>query len=115
MGEEDPELVAHEALADVVVAVAVRAERFLRVVDVQGLEAVEADLVVHVFYDAVQLPSVSYVVAGRVEMARVEADAEVRVTVEPVDDGRELVDGASDRTARSGGVLEQQPRLVRGV
>jgi hypothetical protein len=35
MGEEGAEAFAHQPVADVVVAVAVRAERCLRVVDVQ--------------------------------------------------------------------------------
>ena len=54
MRQEHAELVAHQPFADVVVAVAVRPEWLLRVVDVQGLDPVEPDLRVHFFYDAVQ-------------------------------------------------------------
>src|SRR5205085_2526569 len=46
MREEDAELAAEHALADVRVAVAVRAERIARVVDVQRTQAVEADPIV---------------------------------------------------------------------
>jgi hypothetical protein len=43
MREKDAELLAHQAVADVVVPVAVRAQGRLRVVDVQAAEPVEAD------------------------------------------------------------------------
>ena len=113
--EEDAELVAHQALADVVVTVAVRAQGRLRVVHVQCLEAVEPDLFVHFLYDAVQLVSVGDVVARGVQVARVEADADARVAVEAVDERGELVDRAADRVARAGRVLDQQPGVVRAA
>jgi len=50
MGEKDAELLSEKAVADVVVAVAVRAERRLRVVDVQRPQPVEPDLPVDVVY-----------------------------------------------------------------
>ena len=46
VAEEDAELLADQAVADVLVPVAVRAERRLRVVHVQAAQAVEADLAV---------------------------------------------------------------------
>jgi hypothetical protein len=46
MSEEDAELLAHQPVADVVVPVAVRPERRLRVVHVQAAQAVEPDALV---------------------------------------------------------------------
>ena len=82
VGEEDAELLAEQAVADVFVPVEVRAERRLRVVHMQAAEPVEADQPVDFFDDAVELGGVCDVVARDVEVARVEADAEPRVPVE---------------------------------
>src|SRR2546430_11584154 len=82
MAEEDTQLLAEEALADVVVPVTVRAERRLRVVHVQGAEAVEADLPVELPEHCVERGAVGDVVARHIEVARVEADAEVWMAVE---------------------------------
>ena len=109
VGEEDAEAVADQPLADVRVPVAVRAERGGRVVHVQDAEPVEADAAVHLRYDLVEPGRVGHVVARDPQVARVEADAEPRVPVEPVDEDRELVEGAPDRAARAGGVLEAEP------
>ena len=58
--------------------------------------------------------AVADVDAGDVEMAGVETDPEPRMPAERVDEQRELVDGAADRAARAGRVLEQEPgRLAR--
>ena len=51
--------------------------------------------------------------AGDVEVARVEADAEPRVPVEPLVERRELLDRAADRAAGAGRVLHQEPRRRR--
>jgi hypothetical protein len=53
--EEDPELLAHQPVADVVVAVAVRAERRLRVVHVEAAQAVEADRAVESGHHPIEL------------------------------------------------------------
>ena len=53
--------------------------------------------------------------ARDVEVAGVEADAEPRMRVERVDDRRQLVDRATDRAARAGRVLEQEPRRLRAA
>ena len=45
-------------------------------------------------------------------MARVEADAQPRVAVEPLDKRHELVDRAPDRGAGAGRVLDQQPGVA---
>src|SRR5215212_11606737 len=86
VSQEDAELLAEQTLADVRVPVAVRAERRLGVVDVQRTQPVEADPLVELVEDAIQLVRLGYVVAGHEQVARVEADAEERVAAEPVDE-----------------------------
>ena len=90
--------------------VAIRPERRLRVVDVQRAQAVEADLLVDLVEQAVERRGIGDVVARRVQVARVEAEAEPGVPPEPVDDHRQLVDRAADRSAGARGVLDQEPR-----
>ena len=92
MGEEDPEFVAEQAFADVVVAVAVGPERGLRIVHVQRSQLVEADLLVDLGEHPVELFALRDVVTGRVEMARVEADPEPLVGVQGVVEGCEFFD-----------------------
>src|SRR6059036_3136657 len=77
--DEDAELLAHQTVEEVRVAVAVRAERRRRVVDVQRAKPLEPDQLVHPFEHPVELPAVGDVVARRVEMARIEADPQVRM------------------------------------
>jgi len=79
--EEDRQLVADQAVADVVVPVAVRAERRLRVVHVQATQTVEPDLAVELLDHGVQLGRLRHVVAGGEQVARVEADAQPLVVV----------------------------------
>src|SRR6266540_2626303 len=73
MAHEDAELLAHQAVPDVVVAVAVRAERRLGVVDVQRAEPLESDRPVHVREWPVESLRVGDVVPRGVQMAGVEA------------------------------------------
>src|SRR5664280_1183850 len=115
MGEKDAELLAHHALADVFVPVAIGAERRLRVVDVQGAQAVEADQALELINERVELGSLGHVPARDVEMARVEADAEPLVAVEAFAQSRQLLERAPHRTAAAGGVLHQEPRRVARV
>ena len=112
VGEEHAELLAELALEDVRVPVAVRAERGGGVVDVQRAQPVEADRGVDLVEAGVERGRVGHVDARHPEVARVEADAEPRMPVEPLPERRELVDRASDRAAGAGRVLHQQPRLV---
>ena len=112
MREERVQPLAHQPGADRVVAVAVRAERLLRVVDVQAAQPVEADLAVEVGDGGVEHGLVGDVDARRVPVAGVEADAEPRMVVERGMDRGELVGRASDRAARAGRVLHQQPQVV---
>jgi len=74
MGEEDAELLAQQAVADVLVSVAVRAEWRLRVVHVQAAQPVEPNQPVDVLHDAVELGGVGDVITRDVEVAGVEAD-----------------------------------------
>jgi hypothetical protein len=107
MCQEDAEILAEQAFADVVVAVAVRAERRLRVVRVQRAQSVESDQLVELSEDAIELLAVGHVVAGGVEMARIEADPEPLVPVERRIERRELFHRAADRVSGAGRVLDQ--------
>src|SRR5215831_2894754 len=113
--EEHPQAVAHQPVADVVVAVAVRPEWRLRVVRVQRAQPVEPDALVNLLEAGVPRLWIGHVDTGDVEVTRVEADAEPLVPVERVEQDRELVDRAADRAARAGGVLHQQPGAVVAV
>src|SRR5689334_2453398 len=99
MSEEDAELLADHALADVVVPVAVGAERRLRVVHVQRAQPVEPDLAIQIAEQGVQRLAVGDVVARHPQVARVEADAESWMAVEAVEQRRQLLERASDRAA----------------
>ncbi len=62
--------------------------------------------------ELVDLRADPHVVARGVQVARVEADPEPRVSVEPVDQRRQLLERAADRAAGAGRVLDQQPRIA---
>jgi hypothetical protein len=89
--EEDAELLAHQAVADVLVAVAVRAERRLRVVHVQAAQALDADVPAELPEQVVERGRLGDVVAGREQVARIEADAEPLVAVDRLVDRRKLL------------------------
>jgi hypothetical protein len=112
VSEKHAELLAHQALGDAVVAIAIRAEGCLRVVDMEAADSVEADPFVDLVEEPIELIVIGDVVAGCVEVAGIEAEAEAWMSPEPVDDRRELVDGASDRSARAGRVLDEKVRLA---
>ena len=107
MREEDSEPFPDQPVADVVVPVAVRAQRRLGIVGMQRAQAVEADPVVEVGEQCVKTTVVGDVDAGHEEVARVEADAEPFVAPERVEDERELVERAADRSAGAGRVLHR--------
>jgi hypothetical protein len=102
MREKDTELVAEETLADVRMAVAVRAEGRGRVVDVQRPQAIEADPRIDVLQKGVESSPVGHVDARDPEVARVEAEAEPRVASETLHEDGELVHGTSHRPAGAG-------------
>ncbi len=89
-------------------AVAVRAERRLRVVYVQAAQPVEADDRVEVVDDRGEPLGVAHVVTAREQVAAVEADPEpvMRLVAYAPDQLRELLEGAPDGLTRAGGVLE---------
>ena len=74
--------------------------------------AIEADALVDLVEQPVELCAVGDVVAGGEQVARVEADAQARMPVERVVQRRQLVQRASDRVAGAGGVLHAEPRGV---
>ena len=101
------------ALARHGVAVAVRAERCLRVVHVQAAQAADADGLLEVLDHLADLLRRRDVEAGREHVARVEAHAEALVAAGQVDQLAQLLEGAADRVAGAGGVLEQQAAPLR--
>jgi hypothetical protein len=110
--EERRHALPDRALPERRVAVAVRAEADLGVVDVQAAEPVEPDPLVEIVDSRVEGGAVGHVDARHPPVARIEADAEAGVCVEPVDDRRELVHRAADRASGAGGVLQHQPEAV---
>jgi hypothetical protein len=105
--EEGAEPFAHQALEDVGVPVAVRAELGSRVVEVEAAQTVEADALVDLVEGRGEDRRVGDVDSRHPQVAGVQAEAEARVAVEAVDEDGELVHGAADRPAGSGRVLEQ--------
>jgi glutamyl/glutaminyl-tRNA synthetase len=111
--EERAQAFSHEPFADVRVAVAVRPERRLRIVDMDSAQAVQADAVVDLRQRLVDSGRVGHVDTRDPEVAGIETDAEVRVPSEPIDEDGQLVDRPADRAAGAGRVLEQEPGRVR--
>ena len=85
VAEKDRELVADQTVTDVVVPVAVRPERRLRVVHVQAAEPVEADRIVELAEHAVELGALRDVVPRGEEVAGVETDPEARMPIQRVE------------------------------
>ena len=75
----------------------------------QAPEAVEADSPVEVAQRLVERDGVDDVDTRRVPVARIDAHAERRVTVQRFEERFELGGRAAHGPARTGGVLEQQP------
>ena len=86
----------------------------------RSAQAVEADLLVDLLQQPVELLAVGDVVARRVEVARVEAEAEPRVPAQPIDD-RRRARRPSDRSCRRrrrcsrSGATSVRARLERGL
>ena len=113
VAEENAHACGDLALAEVRVAVAVRAERRRGVVHVQRPQPVEADPLLDLVDAGVQRRAVRHVDARDPQVAGVEADAEPRVPVEVVHEDRQFVDRAADGPAGSGRVLDQEPGRLR--
>src|SRR5438132_4426130 len=107
--EKSPESLAHQTLEDVVVPVAVGAERHLRVVRMEDAQPLESDPARQVVEQPVEGRPVGDVDTGGVQMTRVQTDAQAFVPVEGIEDRRELLERTADRPSRARGVLEQQP------
>src|SRR5919108_4280781 len=101
------------AVAEVLVAVDVGAERRLRVVDVQRPEAVEPDDAVELVEHPRERLGTADVVARREQVAGVEADGGPLAAAGQLDQPRQLLERAPERAARAGGVLEVQRAAVR--
>ena len=94
--QQPPERLEPEAsLADVLVPIDAAAARLLRVVQVEHLDPVEADDAIELVERRVVALVGADVVAGGQQVAGIEADADARRAVEPLEDRR--------RGARSGG------------
>ena len=68
--------------ADVLVAVDARAERLLRVVEVKRADVVDADVPLHLVDRALVAVARADLVAGREDVAGVDADADARLVVD---------------------------------
>jgi hypothetical protein len=86
MRQKRSKALAHEPFADVRMAIAVRPQRRLRIVYVDGAEAVQADAVVDLREHLVDPSRVGHVDARDPEVAGIEADAKMRVPSEPIDE-----------------------------
>src|SRR4029079_11623891 len=104
---------AHLALADVGVLVAIGAHRDGAVVDVQAAQPVEADQPVEAVDDPRQSLGLADVEAAREQVAAVDADAEPLAAAGRLDEHRQLLEVASERARRAGGVLEQHRTALR--
>src|SRR4051794_22937997 len=113
LGQEHGAAVGAElALRDVGVAVAVGAERRLRVVEVQRPDALDPDeLDALVEHRAERLLGPDLEARGQ-KVAGVQADPEALVAAGGVDERGELVKRAPERPARARGVLEMKGAAV---
>src|SRR3954447_165101 len=113
LGQEHRAAVGPElALGDVGMAVAVGAERRLRVVEVQRPDPLDADELDALVEDRAERVGRADLEARREQGAGVQADPEALVASGGVDERRELVEGAPERAARAGGVLEMEGAAV---
>src|SRR5262249_1500037 len=110
--QDQPErLDAELSLADVVVAVDARAQLFLRIVQMERREALDADeLVEFLEHRRVALLGAE-IVAGGERVLGVEADAEPFALLGRVDDVADLLEAVAETASLSGGDLERDFRL----
>src|SRR3954470_17099015 len=113
LGQEHGAAVGAElALRDVGVAVAVRAERRLRVVEVQRPDALDPDELDALVEDRAERVGGADLEPRSEQVTGVEADAEALVAARRVDERGELVERAAERAAGARGVLEVQRAAV---
>ena len=110
--EKGREAVPDEPSCDDVVAVAVRAERGLRVVYVEDAQPLEPERRVQLVECLVEHLGVGDVDARGPPVTGVQADAEPPMPVERVAESGKLTDGATDRPAGTRGILEAEPEVV---
>ena len=89
--------------------VAIRAQRRLRVVDVEGSEPLQADLAIDLLDETIKRVAIRHVASRGIEMARVEADPEAAEASQLVEDHSELVDRTANGASGARAVLEQNP------
>src|SRR3954453_10798367 len=116
--ERSAAVLAHLALPDRGVTVAVGAQRLEGVVEVKGAQLLQADLGVEALEHVVDALDGAHVVAGREQVTGVQAHAEALAAPAGAQELGELLERAPQRAAGAGGVLEVQlarPRLRQGL
>src|SRR3954470_18661211 len=111
-------VLAHLALPDRGVTVAVGAQRLEGVVEVQGAQLLQADLGVEALEHLVDALDGAHVVTRREEVTGVQAHAEALAAPAGAQELGELLERAPQRAAGAGGVLEVQlagARLRQGL
>ena len=106
--ERGAALLAQLSAAEVGVAVAVGAERCLRVVEVQRAHAAAPELARALAQRRRHPGGGANVIARRQQVAGVKAHAQPRLAAGALQQPRQLVEGAAQRAARAGGVLQVQ-------
>src|SRR5262249_51208237 len=87
-------------------------ERLLRVVQMKRLQPIESDETAELRERLRVALRRDDVIAGRVEMARIEADADARMVVHRAEDRRELLERRAERRPLTRRVFEQHHRLA---
>lgn len=106
MHEAWEELLAEEAVAEGLVAVDMRTDTFLAVVEVDGAKVPEADNVFESLHGGMVAAFGADVVSGGKGVAGVEAYSHAAFVVDAVDDAAEMFETPSEVGTLSGGVLD---------
>lgn len=106
---------AQEARANVGMQVAVRPERRLAVVEVQGFQVLQAHDAVEFGHGGGEGVGRAQVVAASKRVARVEAHADAGLVVDAGDDGAQVVKGAADDVAVAAHVLDDGDDVLGGL
>ena len=103
---------AQRALAKVGMAIAIRAERRRRIVDVQAAQPFDPHSCFDLSNQCIKLRGVGDIDAGDVGMTGVNAETQPWM-INGIDDARELDWVAPDRAAGARRILEQKPRAIK--
>ena len=106
---------AEAAATDVLVPIDTAPARLLGVVGVKDFEPAEPDQTVEGVERLAVAGVGDDVVAGRDQVARVEAHAHPRGAVQVIDDRRKMLEAIPEGPPLPGGVLEQDQRLASGA